>query len=49
MKKLFQSVVYVFLGLAEGNARGRCLHVENILGEENHCTVDKSLNELMIG
>jgi hypothetical protein len=35
LKNVLQSIVYVFSGLAEGNNRGSCLHVENILVEEN--------------
>jgi hypothetical protein len=45
MKKNLQSIVHDLPGLAEGNTRVSCLHVENILGEENHCAVDKSLDE----
>lgn len=43
----FFSLFYIFPGLAEGNTRGSYLHMENILGEGNHCIVDRSLNEWM--
>jgi hypothetical protein len=45
LKKILQSIVYVFSGLAKDNNRGSCLHVENVSVEENQCTVDRSLNE----